>query len=223
MAPDPERPSILPSTIVAYIAAHAAAPDPVLVGLRRRTAELGRRAMMQVSAEEGALLTLLTRLVGARRAVEVGTFTGYSSICIARGLAPGGTLLCCDVDEAYTAMARDAWDEAGLTDHIELRLAPALETLEALPADDVHAFDLAFIDADKEGYAGYYQELIVRLRPGGLLLVDNTLWSGRVVDPADEDATTGTMRRFNDMVAADDRVESFLLPVSDGLTIIRKR
>ena len=175
---------------------------------------------MQIGADQGALMTLLTRLVGARQAVEVGTFTGFSSICIARGLAPGGRLLCCDISEEYTAIAKEAWAEAGVADRIELRLAPALETLQALPAD--LTIDLVFIDADKGGYAAYYEELVPHVRSGGLLLADNTLWSGRVVDESATDEDTTAIRAFNDRVAADDRVESFILPVGDGLTLIRK-
>jgi caffeoyl-CoA O-methyltransferase len=151
----------------------------------------------------------------------VGTFTGFSSICIARGLAPGGRLLCCDVSEEYTAIARQAWVAAGVDDRIELRLAPGLETLQGLPAEPT--IDLVFIDADKGGYAGYFDELVPRVRAGGLLLVDNTLWSGRVVDDTADDADTVAIRAFNDKVAADDRVESYLLPIGDGLTLVRKR
>ena len=176
---------------------------------------------MQVSADEGALLTLLTRLVGVESAIEVGTFTGYSSICIARGLATGGGLLCCDVSEEYTDVARAAWRDAGLLDRIELRLGPALVTLRSLPED--RTFDLAFIDADKPSYVAYYDELVPRLRPGGVILVDNTLWSGRVVDASADDENTIAIRRFNDHVAADDRVDSYILPESDGLTLIRRR
>ncbi|MGH9272152.1 MAG: O-methyltransferase [Ilumatobacteraceae bacterium] len=216
-----DRPSIIPAEIAAYIGAHSAAPDKVLRDLQRRTAELGRAATMQVSGEEGALLTMLTRLVGAANAVEVGTFTGYSSICIARGLAPDGRLLCCDVSEEYTALARDAWAAAGLDDRIELRIAPAVDTLRALPTDA--SIDLAFIDADKPSYTAYYDELVPRLRVGGVVLVDNTLWSGRVADPAAEDENTVAIRAFNDHVTADERVDSCILPVSDGLTLIRKR
>ncbi|MET0459479.1 MAG: O-methyltransferase [Ilumatobacteraceae bacterium] len=222
MAADPTRSSVLPPAISAYIAARAAPADQVLLELQTRTAKLGRVAGMQISADQGALLTLLTRLVGARQAVEVGTFTGFSSICIARGLAPGGHLLCCDVSEEYTAIAREAWVAAGVDDRIELRLAPGLETLTSLPADPT--IDLVFIDADKGGYASYFQELLPRVRPGGLLLVDNTLWGGRVADDpsADDAADTLAIRAFNDMVAADERVESYLLPIGDGLTLIRK-
>jgi caffeoyl-CoA O-methyltransferase len=221
MAVSRHRASLLAPEIADYIAERTAAPDDVLVRLQARTAELGRAAGMQIGADQGALLTLLTRLVGATSAVEVGTFTGYSSISIARGLAPGGRLLCCDVSEEFTALARDAWAEAGLTDVIELRIAPAIETLRALPDDAT--IDLVFIDADKGGYASYFEELLPRVRPGGLLLVDNTLWSGRVVDDTADDADTLAIKAFNDAVAADDRVESYLLPIGDGLTLIRKR
>ncbi|CAN5785304.1 MAG: O-methyltransferase [Ilumatobacteraceae bacterium] len=216
-----DRPSIVSPAIAAYLRDHAAPADEVLRELQERTAELGRIAAMQVSSEEGALLTLLTALVGVTQAIEVGTFTGYSSICIARGLAPGGRLVCCDVSEEYTAIARDAWHRAGLDDRIELRIGPALATLQALESGT--SFDLAFIDADKPGYVSYYEELVPRLRPAGLILVDNTLWSGRVADPGATDETTAVMRAFNDHVTADQRVESCILPISDGLTLVRKR
>jgi caffeoyl-CoA O-methyltransferase len=161
-------------------------------------------------------------MLGARRAVEVGTFTGYSSLCIARGLAPGGTLLCCDVSEEWTAIGRRAWERAGLADRIELRIAPAIETLRSLPTEP--AIDLAFIDADKGGYPNYWEELAPRVRPGGLLLADNVLWSGRVADgEADEDGDLRAIREFNDRVAADDRVDAVVLPAFDGLTIARRR
>jgi caffeoyl-CoA O-methyltransferase len=218
---DPVRPVLIDPELASYIAAHTAAPDPVLVALRERTAELGAAAQMQISADQGALLTLLTRLTGGHRAIEVGTFTGYSAICIARGLQPGGRLLCCDVSERYTAIARAAWADAGVDERIELRIGPALETLRSLPADPV--VDLAFVDADKSEYSDYYEELIVRLRPGGLIAVDNTLWSGRVIDGATGDANTESIKRFNELVAGDDRVDSYILPVSDGLTLITKR
>jgi caffeoyl-CoA O-methyltransferase len=221
MAVSRNRESLLPPEIARYIAERTAPPDDVLAALQEQTRSLGRAAGMQIGADQGALLTLLTRLVDATRAVEVGTFTGYSSICIARGLAPGGSLLCCDVSEEYTALARAAWADAGLTDVIELRIAPAIETLRTLPSDPV--IDLIFIDADKGGYASYFDELVPRVRRNGLLLVDNTLWSGRVVDDAATDGDTAAIKAFNDMVAADDRVESYLLPIGDGLTLIRKR
>jgi caffeoyl-CoA O-methyltransferase len=196
-------------------------PDEVMRRLRSETAALGEVAGMQIGEDQGQLLTMLTRLVGARRAVEVGTFTGYSSLCIARGLVDGGSLLCCDVSEEWTALGRRAWAAAGLADRIELRIAPALDTLRSLP--EAAEVDLAFIDADKPGYAAYWAELVPRIRPGGLLLADNVLWSGRIVDPSVDDANTAALRAFNDVVAADDRVETVVLTAFDGLTMARKR
>lgn len=196
-------------------------PDEVMRRLRSETAALGDVAGMQIGEDQGQLLTMLTRLVGARRAVEVGTFTGYSSLCIARGLVDGGSLLCCDISEEWTAVGQRAWAEAGLADRIELRIAPALETLRSLP--EAAEIDLVFIDADKPGYAAYWAELVPRVRPGGLLLADNVLWSGRIVDRAVDDANTTALRDFNDLVAADDRVETVVLTAFDGLTIARRR
>jgi caffeoyl-CoA O-methyltransferase len=211
------------SELVDYAVAHGSWPeDPVLRDLREETAALGAVASMQIGADEGQLLTLFGRLVGARRAVELGTFTGYSSLCIARGLEAGGTLLCCDVSEEWTAMARKAWDRAGLADRIELRIAPAIETLRSLPTEP--AIDLAFIDADKGGYGAYWDELVPRVRPGGVLLADNVLWSGRVADgDGDEDENVRAIREFNDRVAADDRVDVVVLTAFDGLNIARRR
>ncbi|GAB3074032.1 O-methyltransferase [Intrasporangium mesophilum] len=190
-------------------------------GLRAETAALGDPATMQIGEDQGQLLTMLTMLVGARRAVEVGTFTGYSSLCIARGLADGGSLLCCDISKEWTAIGEQAWSAAGLADRIVLRIGPALDTLRSLPEDDL--FDLAFIDADKPGYVAYWNELVPRVRPGGLLLADNVLWSGRIADPADTDRNTDALRAFNDVVATDGRVEAVVLTAYDGLTIARRR
>jgi caffeoyl-CoA O-methyltransferase len=205
-----------------YLIAHATPPDEVLTGL---AAETARRfpgpSGMQIGPDQGALMTLLTRLTGVRSAVEVGTFTGYSAICIARGLAEGGKLTCCDVSEDWTALAREYWQRAGLADRIELRLGPALDTLRALPAGP--HLDLAFIDADKIGYVGYWDEIVPRIRPGGIILVDNTLQGGEVADPAVTDSQVTGMRAFNDHAAADPRVELVLLPVGDGLTLARRR
>jgi caffeoyl-CoA O-methyltransferase len=216
----------LTAELVDYAVAHGSwAVDPVLADLHDETAGLGAVAGMQIGPEQGQLLTMLTRLVGARRAVEVGTFTGYSALWIARGLAPGGTLLCCDVNEEWAAIARRAWARAGLADRIDLRLAPARRTLRALPAEP--HLDLAFIDADKGGYVDYWRELVPRVRPGGLLLADNVLWSGAVTREGGADTGTDTdtdaLRTFNDVVAADDRVESLVLVAFDGLTVARKR
>ena len=204
-----------------YLLAHCAPIDDVQRSLIERTATLGDISGMQVSAEQGALLTLLTGLVGATNAVEVGTFTGYSALCIARGLAPGGRLLCCDVNEAWTAIGREHWEKAAVADRIDLRIAPAVDTLRALPSDPV--IDLAFIDADKPSYIAYVDELVPRLRPNGVLLIDNVLWSGRVIDPDAHDDNVEAIRRCNDHVAAHSKLESVILPVADGLTLARKR
>ena len=222
MASNTEQPWLDQAT-AAYIAARAAQPDDVLVALRRETEALGTAARMQVSTDQGALLTLLAAVSGASYAVEVGTFTGYSSICIARGMDPAGRLLCLDVSEEYTSIARRAWADARLDERIELHVAPAIDTLRSLPTAE--HIDLAFIDADKPAYLAYFEELLTRLRPNGLIMADNTLWSGRVVDPVgqDDDADSVAIREFNDAVAADPRVDSYILPVSDGLTLIRKR
>src|SRR6478752_2586484 len=205
-----------------YAVAHGSwRPDPAVRDLQAATAELGDVAGMQIGDDQGQLLTMLTQLTGARRAVEVGTFTGYSSLCIARGLAEGGSLLCCDVSAEWTDIGRRAWASAGLADRIELRIAPALETLRALPA--AADIDLVFIDADKAGYAAYWAELVPRVRPGGLLLADNVLWSGRITAPDATDADTTALRAFNDLVASDDRVDAMVLTAFDGLTIARRR
>jgi caffeoyl-CoA O-methyltransferase len=208
--------------LIDYAVAHGSWPvDDVLADLRSETEALGSPAVMQIGPDQGQMLTLMTRLVGARRAVEVGTFTGYSAVCIARGLELGGTLVCCDVNEEWTAIARRAWQRAGLADRIDLHLAPAIATLRALPADE--HLDLVFIDADKRGYTSYWHELVPRVRPGGLLLADNVLWSGAIIDPSATAPDVEALRAFNDAVAADDRVEVAILPAFDGLTIARKR
>ncbi len=204
----------------AYLVAHSSAPDPLVADLIAETRRvLPKRAGLQVAPEQAGFLELFTRIVGARYAVEVGTFTGLSSIAIARGMATAGRLLCCDVSEEFTAIARRYWGRAGLADRIELRLAPALDTLRAMPAEP-HV-DLAFIDADKAEYSAYWAELVPRMRPGGVLLVDNVLWSGRVVDPVE--SVEKTIAQFNDEVLADDRVESVIIPLADGLTIARRK
>ena len=211
----------LSAELHAYAVAHGTPPDDVQESLIAETSALGGISRMQIAPEQGAFMTMLTKLVEARFAVEVGTFTGYSSICIARGLAPGGRLLCCDVSEEWTAIARKHWEAAGVDDRIELRIGPAADTLRGLPADP--PIDLAFIDADKTGYRTYYDEIVERLRPGGVVLVDNVLWSGNVIDPSDTSDDTEAIRALNAHVAADDRVEAVLLPIADGLTIARKR
>jgi predicted O-methyltransferase YrrM len=212
---------LLTAELASYLVGHGSPPDTLQLALIDETAALGPVAGMQVSPEQGAFLTLLTRLIGARSAVEVGTFTGYSALCIARGLPADGHLLCCDVSEEWTAIARRAWDAAGVADRIELKIAPGADTLRALPREET--IDLGFIDADKPGYPVYYEELLARLRPNGVLLVDNVLWGGRVTQADADDDNTEAIKAFNDMVAADDRVEAVMLPISDGLTLCRKK
>ncbi|MEV4636519.1 O-methyltransferase [Actinoplanes sp. NPDC049548] len=195
-------------------------PDPLLAELIERTRQaIPDQAHMTVAPEEGALLTFLVRLLGATRIVEVGTFTGYSSLCLARGLTTGGSLVTCDVSADWTALAQEFWSRGGVADRIELRLGPALDTLRALPR--VPHLDLAFIDADKPGYIGYWEELVPRLRPGALLLVDNTLFNGEVIDefPAEKPAA---IRAFNEHARRDERVELVMLPIADGLTMARR-
>jgi caffeoyl-CoA O-methyltransferase len=204
-----------------YLLAHAPPLDDVQRDLIAETEALGGISMMQIAPEQGAFMAVLTRLIGARHAIEVGTFTGYSSLTIARALPDDGTLLCCDVNEEWTAIARKYWERAGVDGKIELRLAPAVDTLRALPAEE--RYDLAFIDADKGNYAHYYEEVLARLRRNGVILVDNTLWGGAVADANATDDNTKAIRAFNDVVAADDRVESVILTEGDGLTLIRKR
>jgi caffeoyl-CoA O-methyltransferase len=207
--------------ILDYVISHSTPPDVVLDELRQETA---RRfpdwTVLQIGPEQGAFMTLLSRLIAPRRAVEVGTFTGYSSICLARGLAPGGSLLCCDVNADWTSLAREYWQKAGLADRIELRLGPGAETLRSLPADA--SLDLAFIDADKTGYAVYWDEIVPRTRPGGIILVDNTFLHGRIFDH-DPDPDARAIRDFNEHALADDRVELAMLSVGDGLIVARKK
>ena len=206
----------------AYLVAHSTPVDGVLTALADETARRYPQDQgLQIGPEQGTFMTLLTRLSGARRALEVGTFTGYSSICIARGLADDGQLICCDISEEWTSLAREYWAKAGLADRVELRLGPALGTLRALPAEAV--FDLAFIDADKPGYTGYWDEIVPRMRPGGVILVDNTFSHGRVIDPAERGEVVQAIRDFNDHAVADARVDLVMLPVGDGLTLARKR
>ena len=205
-----------------YVAAHSAQPDQILQDLAADTAtRFGEASGMQIGADQGAFMSMLARVIGARRAVEVGTFTGYSAICIARGLTEDGTLLCCDVSDEWTSLARDYWKRAGLADRIELRLAPAAQTLRALPAGT--SFDIAFIDADKTGYVEYWDLIVPMIRQNGLIIVDNTLSHGRVVDSANTDANVEGIRRFNEHAMADDRTEIVLLPIGDGVSIARKR
>ena len=204
-----------------YLLAHTPPQDDVLRELAAETAALGPVSLMQIAVEQGALLTWLTRLLDVRFALEIGTFTGYSALSIARGLAPDGRLLCCDVSDEWTAIARRYWQRAGLAGCIELRLGPALDTLAALPATPT--VDLAFIDADKTNYRHYYEALLPRLSPRGVIVFDNVLWMGAVADPANTEESTRAIRALNDFVARDPRVEAVMLPVADGVTLVRRR
>src|SRR6516164_189990 len=204
-----------------YLVGHSSPPDPLLADLIAETAaRFPDRVIFQIGPEQGTFMTILAAASGARQAIEVGTFTGYSSICLARGLAAGGHLICCDVSEEWTSLARAYWQKAGLADRIELRLGPALDTLRALPAGE--SFDLAFIDADKRGYRGYWEELVPRMRPGGMILVDNTLLHGRIFE-ASPDPDALAIKEFNEHVLTDDRVELVMLPIGDGLTMARAK
>ena len=216
------RSFFLTEELHAYLLDHCSPVDDVQSWLIRTTYErTGGSAGMQIAPEQGALMTVLTRVLGVRRAVEVGTFTGYSALCIARGLPADGRLTCCDISEEWTSIGREAWDRDGVGDRIEVRIGDALTTLRSLPLDD--PFDLAFLDADKATYHDYYRELIPRMRSNGVVLVDNTLWDGAVLDASASDDGTEHIRRFNDMVAGDGRVESTILTIGDGLTLIRVR
>jgi predicted O-methyltransferase YrrM len=201
----------------------AARESDVLRRLRERTAPMAE-ARMQISVEMGRLMALLTRLTGARRALEVGTFTGYSALCIAEALPEDGTLVCCDVSEEWTSIGRAFWEEAGAAGRIDLRLAPALGTLVGLrAAGHEGTFDLAFVDADKEAYAAYAEHCLALLRPGGLVLFDNALWGGTVVAPEPDDEAANVLRALTERLFADERVDPALVPIGDGLLLARKR
>ncbi|MEV4344691.1 class I SAM-dependent methyltransferase [Actinoplanes sp. NPDC049596] len=209
---------IISDEINDYLLAHTTPQDDVLRDLAAETRALFPDAAgMQITHDEGELLTMLVRLTGARYAVEVGVFTGYSGLCIARGLPKDGRLVCCDVSEEYTAVARRFWARAAVDELIELRLGPAIGTLQQLEA----GIDFAFVDADKTGYPDYYDALVPKLRPGGLMVLDNTLRDGRVLQPSHESDVV--VSRLNDRIVTDERVESVLLPVRDGVTLVRKR
>lgn len=213
----------LDSGLYEYLLSVSLREAPVLARLRAETAA-HPKVNMQIAPEQGQFMALLARLGGAVRCVEVGVFTGYSSLAVALALPPGGRIVACDISEEYTAVARRYWALAGVEDRIDLRLAPALETLDALLEEGgAGAYDFGFIDADKEGYAGYYERMLQLLRPGGLVAVDNTLWNGAVADPAERDADTVAIRAFNERLHEDQRVDLSLVPIGDGLTLARKR
>jgi caffeoyl-CoA O-methyltransferase len=206
-----------------YLLEHSVREPEVLARLRAATASLPQ-AQMQIGPEQGQLMALLARLVGAKRCIEIGVFTGYSSLAVALALPQDGRILACDVSEEWTAIARRFWREAGVDHKIELKLQPATRTLEQLlAAGEAGRYDFAFIDADKPAYDTYYELLLQLLRPGGLIALDNTLWSGQVTNPNDRDPNTIALRTLNDKLHRDERIDLSLLPVGDGLTLARKR
>jgi O-methyltransferase len=206
-----------------YLLAHSLRESEIKRRLRAVTASL-EWSGMQIAPEQGQLMALLVELIGARRIIEIGTFTGYSALCMAEAMPADGTLICCDLNEEWTGIARGFWREAGVEERIDLRLAPALETLDALLAQGGEGqFDMAFIDADKTNYTRYFERCLTLVRPGGLILFDNTLWGGRVADPDARDEETRAIRALNERLLGDQRVTLSLVPIGDGLTLARKR
>lgn len=213
----------LTDSLYEYLLSVSLREPRLLLELREETAAMPN-ASMQIAPEQGQFMALLARLTGARRCLEVGVFTGYSSLAVALALPEDGRIVACDVNEQWTAIARAYWQAAGVEHKIELRIAPALETLDRMiEAGRADSFDLAFIDADKVNYLGYYERALTLLRPGGLVVVDNTLWSGRVIDPEVSDENTVALRHFNEVLHRDERVDLSLIPVGDGLTLARKK
>jgi len=221
MAVAGSRSRFVDEKVVEYACDHTSPPDQLQRELREVTRErTGAAAGMQIGDDQGVFMEILARSMGARRGLEVGTFTGYSALALARGMGAEGRLLCCDVSEEWTSIAREYWERAGVSDRIELRIGPALQTLRDLPESE--RFDIAFLDADKVTYPDYYEEIVPRLREGGLLLVDNTLQSGRVLDPGADDESTAAVRRLNDRIADDERVRTVMLPLGDGITLAER-
>lgn len=217
------RTLFMPRRMHEYVLANAVRELPLQRALRAETARLPR-AGMQIAPEQGPLLQLLVKMLGARRCIEIGTFTGYSALAIALALPKGGRLVCCDHSAEWTAIARRYWKKAGVEKRIDLRLGPALATLDALLArGGAGKYDFAFIDADKSNYANYYERCIRLVRRGGLIAADNTLWYGRVADPRDREPDTPFIRTFNRKLLRDARVDLSLVPIGDGLTLALKR
>lgn len=209
-------------SLYAYILSNSLHESDILAQLRHETSEMPQ-ARMQISPDQGQFMALLVRLMQAKKAIEVGVFTGYSSLSVAMAMPEDGKLIACDVSEEYTAIARKYWNLAGVTDKIDLRISPAIETLDQLLQDQAGTFDFAFIDADKGNYANYYDRVIQLVRSGGLILIDNVLWSGRVADASDSDKIVNTIRAFNTKLAQDERVLITILPIADGLTLALKK
>jgi len=206
-----------------YLIEHSLRETPVMGELRALTLE-HELARMQIAPEQGQFMALLAELIGARQAIEIGTFTGYSALCLAQAMPADGRLICCDTSEEWTDVARPYWERAGVIERIDLRIAPASETLDALiRGGETSRFDLAFIDADKTGYLSYFERCLELLRPGGLVMLDNTLWGGSVADPTNQEEDTLALRELNDRLHEDPRVSISLVPIGDGLTLARKR
>jgi caffeoyl-CoA O-methyltransferase len=213
----------IPPDVYAYLLRYGVHEPPVLARLREETDSHPRR-QMQIGPEQGQLLRLLVELVGAKRCLEIGTFTGYSSLSVALALPADGSIVCCDVSEEFTSIARRYWAEAGVAGKVDLRIGPAVDTLDALLADgESGTFDLAFIDADKGSYPSYWERCVRLVRSGGLICIDNVLWSGAVADPSDQSADTNAIRAVNERVHGDARVTAVMLPIADGMTIARVR
>jgi O-methyltransferase len=217
------RTLVMDDRLYQYLLEHSLRENAILRELRELTLK-HEMARMQIAPEQGQFMALLVELLGARKIVEIGTFTGYSALCMAQAMGADGKLLCCDLSEEWTAIGLPFWQRAGISDRIDLRIAPALETLDALiQSDDVGDFDMAFIDADKTNYSNYYERCLELLRPGGLVMFDNTLWGGSIADPADHDEDTEALRELNIKLHQDERISICLVPIGDGLTLARKR
>ena len=216
-----KRSFFLEDDLLDYIMLHSAPADQIQEALIEETVELGWVARMQISVDQGNFLTMLVKAIRPKFAVEIGTFTGFSSISIARGLPENGSLLCCDVSEKWTAIARTYWKKAGLNEKIDLVLAPAMETLDSLPEDT--EIDFAFIDADKGNYKNYFEAVLSRLSDHGMIVVDNVLWSGRVIDERANDEDTFAIKDFNSHIRNDDRVTCTMLSIGDGVSLIQKK
>jgi predicted O-methyltransferase YrrM len=215
------RAPFLPKKISRYIAEHAVREREILRELRAATASLPN-AGMQIGADQGQFMALLVQAIGARNCLEIGTFTGYSALAVALAIPDNGRIVCCDISEEWTAIGRPFWKKAGVDRKIDLRIGPALRTLDEL-REEKQVFDFVFIDADKTNYANYYEACLPMLRPGGILAVDNTLWSGWVADRGHHDDDTVALRKFNERLHADDRVDIALLPLGDGVTLALKK